>query len=220
MLVQAKDKCRRGHFWVLVADRDHALFRFTPRHNQDGPKEFLRGYKGYVQADASSVYEELFRTEQVTEVGCWAHRRRRFFEAMSSDRERAMTALGFIHQLFAIDEATKDLAPGRRTEQRRSHAQPVLDAFRAWLDSEELLVLPRSPIAGAIGYARNQWPALIRFLEDGRLRLDRELDLLGGEGARFEARVTGTSSASPSYCEIGTTLAPGMQCFLWFHTSM
>ncbi|WP_437554775.1 IS66 family transposase [Sorangium sp. So ce367] len=180
VLVQAKDKCRRGHFWVLVADRDHVLFRFTPRHNQDGPKEFLRGYKGYVQADASSVYEELFRTEQVTEVGCWAHCRRRLFEAMSSDRERAMTALGFIHQLFAIDKATKDLAPGRRTEHRRSHAQPVLDAFRAWLDSEELLVLPRSPIAGAIGYARNQWTALTRFLEDGRLRLDNnrsELEL-------------------------------------------
>jgi transposase len=46
VLVQAKDKCRRGHFWVLVADRDHVLFRFTPHHNQDGPKEFLRGYKG------------------------------------------------------------------------------------------------------------------------------------------------------------------------------
>ncbi|WP_437964501.1 IS66 family transposase [Sorangium sp. So ce260] len=180
VLVQAKDKCRRGHFWVLVADRDHVLFRFTPRHNQDGPKAFLRGYKGYVQADASSVYEELFRTEQVTEVGCWAHGRRRFFEAMSSDKERAMTALGFIHQLFAIDKATKELPPSRRTEQRRSRAQPVLDAFRAWLDREELLVLPRSPIAGAIGYARNQWAALTRFLDDGRLRLDNnrsELEL-------------------------------------------
>ncbi|WP_437671552.1 IS66 family transposase [Sorangium sp. So ce131] len=180
VLVQAKDKCRRGHFWVLVADHDHVLFRFTPRHNQDGPKAFLRGYKGYVQADASSVYEELFRTEQATEVGCWAHCRRRFFEAMSSDRERAMTALGFIHQLFAIDKATKELPPSRRTEQRRSSAQPVLDAFRSWLDSEQLLVLPRSPIAGAIGYARNQWTALTRFLEDGRLRLDNnrsELEL-------------------------------------------
>ncbi|KYF68994.1 hypothetical protein BE15_38400 [Sorangium cellulosum] len=118
MLVQAKDKCRRGHFWVLVADRDHVLFRFTPRHNQDGPKTFLRGYKGYVQADASSVYEELFRTEKVTEVGCWAHCRRRFFEAMSSDKERAMTALGFIHQLFAIDKATKELPPSRRAISR------------------------------------------------------------------------------------------------------
>ncbi|WP_434047592.1 MULTISPECIES: IS66 family transposase [Sorangium] len=180
VLVQAKEKCRRGHFWVLVADRDHVLFRFTPHHNQDGPKEFLRGYKGYVQADASSVYEQLFRTEQVTEVGCWAHCRRKFFEAMTSDRERATVAIGFIRKLYAIDKATKELPPSRRTEQRRTDAEPVLVAFRAWLETEDLLVLPRSPIAGAIGYALNQWTALTRFLEDGRLRLDNnrsELEL-------------------------------------------
>jgi transposase len=180
VLVQAKDKCRRGHFWVLVADREHVLFRFTPHHNQDGPKEFLRGYKGYVQADASNVYEQLFRTEQVTEVGCWAHCRRKFFEAMTSDRDRATVAIGFIRKLYAIDKATKELAPNRRTEQRRTDAEPVLVAFRAWLETEDLFVLPRSPIAGAIGYALNQWTALTRFIEDGRLRLDNnrsELEL-------------------------------------------
>lgn len=180
VLVQAKEKCRRGHFWVLVADRDHVLFRFTPHHNQDGPKEFLRGYKGYVQADASSVYEQLFRTEQVTEVGCWAHCRRKFFEAMTSDQDRATVAIGFIRKLYAIDKATKELPPSRRTEQRRKDAEPVLVAFRAWLETEDLLVLPKSPIAGAIGYALNQWTALTRFLEDGRLRLDNnrsELEL-------------------------------------------
>ncbi|KYG01806.1 transposase [Sorangium cellulosum] len=180
VLVQAKDKCRRGHFWVLVADRDHVLFRYTPHHNQDGPKAFLRGYKGYVQADASNVYEKLFRTEQVTEVGCWAHARRKFFEAMTSDPQRATAAIGFIHKLYAIDKATKELPPSRRTEQRRMAAEPVLAAFRVWLETEDLLVLPRSPIAGAIGYALNQWTALTRFLEDGRLRLDNnrsELEL-------------------------------------------
>ncbi|AUX28129.1 MULTISPECIES: IS66 family transposase [Sorangium] len=180
VLVQAKDKCRRGHFWVLVADRDHVLFRFTPHHNQGGPKAFLRGYKGYVQADASNVYDLLFRTEQVTEVGCWAHCRRHFFEAMSSDRERATTAIGFIHQLYTIDKATKEQPPSRRTEQRRKAAEPVLDAFRGWLQAQDLLVLPKSPIAIAVGYALNQWAALTRFLDDGRLRLDNnrsELEL-------------------------------------------
>ncbi|MGK3990256.1 IS66 family transposase [Sorangium sp. So ce136] len=180
VLVQAKDKCRRGHFWVLVADRDHVLFRFTPHHNQDGPKAFLRGYKGYVQADASNVYEKLFRTEQVTEVGCWAHGRRKFFEAMTSDPQRASAAIGFIQKLYAIDKATRELPPSRRTEQRRTAAEPVLAAFRVWLETEDLLALPRSPIAAAIGYALNQWTALTRFLEDGRLRLDNnrsELEL-------------------------------------------
>jgi transposase len=180
VLVQAKEKCRRGYFWVLVADRDHVFFRFTPRHTQDGPKEFLRGYKGYVLADAHNVYELLYRTEEVTEVGCWAHCRRGFFKSLSSDKARALAALGFIAKLYAIDAQTKELPPARRTEERRRLASPVLDAFRTWLDIEDLLVLPKSPIGKAIGYARNQWTALTRFLEDGRLRLDNntsELEL-------------------------------------------
>jgi transposase len=174
VLVQAKEKCRRGHFWVLVAGDDHVLFRYTPHHNQQGPKAFLSGYKGYVLADAHSVYELLYRTEEVTEVGCWAHARRRFFKALSSDKERALAALSFIRKLYAIDAAVKekDLPPAQRTVERRRLAEPVLDAFRVWLDVEELLVLPKSPIGDAIGYARNQWIALTRFLEDGRLRLD------------------------------------------------
>lgn len=180
VLVQNKDRCRRGHFWVLVADRDHVLFRFTPKHNREGPKSFLRGYTGYVQADAASVYEELFRSEQVTEVGCWAHCRRGFFEAMGSDRERARVALGFIQKLYALDAQTRDLPQELRTAQRRLRAEPLLTALHGWLEAESLVVLPRSPIGGAIGYALNQWGALCRFLEDGRLRLDNnrsELEL-------------------------------------------
>jgi hypothetical protein len=172
VLVQAKEQCRRGHFWVLVADHDHVLFRYTPRHTNDGPKEFLRGYKGYVQADASAVYEALYRTEQVVEVGCWAHCRRHFFEALPSDRELALVAIGFIRELFELDKGTAELPPGRRTEERRAQAEPVLARFREWLDAQSTLVLPKSPIASAIGYALNQWTALTRFLEDGRLKLD------------------------------------------------
>lgn len=180
VLVQAKEKCRRGYFWVLIADQDHVLFRFTPRHTQDGPREFLRGYRGYVLADAHNVYELLYRTEDVTEVGCWAHCRRGFFKALSSDKERALAALGFIGKLYAIDADTKELPPARRTEERRRLATPVLEAFRIWLDVEALVALPKSPIGQAIGYARNQWAPLTRFLDDGRLRLDNngsELEL-------------------------------------------
>ena len=186
VLVQAKEKCRRGHFWVLVAGDDHVLFRYTPRHTQDGPKRFLQGYKGYVIADAHSVYELLYRTEEVTEVGCWAHCRRRFFEALSSDKARAHAALGFIGQLYAIDAELKkkQLPPAQRTTERRRLATPVLDAFRAWLDVEGLVVLPKSPIGQAIGYARNQWTPLTRFLEDGRLRLGRVERWRGGRRTR------------------------------------
>jgi hypothetical protein len=82
--------------------------------------------------------------------------------------------LGFIGRLYAIDAELKkkQLPPAQRTAERRRLATPVLDAFRVWLDVEQLVVLPKSPIGDAIGYARNQWTALTRFLEDGRLRLD------------------------------------------------
>ena len=172
VLVQAKERCRRGHFWVLVVDNEHVLFRYTPRHTSDAPKEFLRGYKGYVQADAHTVYDALYRTEQVVEVGCWAHCRRHFFDALSSDRELAMIGISFIRDLYAIDEATSELPPSRRTQDRRALSEPVLARFRAWLDAQSKQVLPKSPIAGAIGYALNQWTALTRFLEDGKLKLD------------------------------------------------
>lgn len=182
VLVQAKEKCRRGYFWVMVADHDHVLFRFTPRHVQDGPKEFLRGYKGYVLADASSVYERLYEDEDVTEVGCWAHSRRRFYDALSSDKERALVGIGYIRQLYEIDNDInkKDLAPAVRTEERQKRAEPVIEAFRIWLEVEKLTALPKSPIGKAIAYALNHWVPLTRFLEDGRLRLDNnrsELEL-------------------------------------------
>jgi transposase len=182
VLVQAKEKCRRGYFWVMVADYDHVLFRFTPRHVQEGPKEFLHGYKGYVLADASSVYERLYEEEDVTEVGCWAHSRRRFYDALSSDKERALAGIAFIAQLYEIDNdiKKKDLAPIARTEKRRERAEPVLEAFKIWLDIEHLTALPKSPIGKAIAYALNHWEPLTRFLEDGRLRLDNnrsELEL-------------------------------------------
>lgn len=187
VLVQAKEKCRRGYFWVMVADYDHVLFRFTPRHVQDGPKEFLRGYKGYVLADASSVYELLYEEEDVTEVGCWAHARRRFYDALSSDKERALAGIAFISQLYEIDNdiKKKDLPPASRTEERRKRAERVLEAFKIWLDIEHLTALPKSPIGKAIAYALNHW-----------IRATRQ-----GWSRRREKAVLLKSSLSSSGCE-------------------
>jgi transposase len=105
-------------------------------------------------------------------VGCWAHARRRFFEAQLTDRERALIGLGFIKRLYEADRVASRAPPIRRTEERRRLAAPVLEAFKAWMDAESLSVLPKLPISDAIGYARNQWGALTRFLDDARLKLD------------------------------------------------
>lgn len=175
--VQAQGRTQKGHVWTYVADDDYVVFRYTPRRKSDGPREFLRGYTGYVQADAANLYDRLYSDSEedagcAIEVGCWAHARRRFFEAQLTDRERALIGLGFIKRLYEADRVASSLPPSRRTDERKRLAVPVLDAFKAWLDAESLVVLPKAPIADAIGYARNQWGALTRFLDDARLRLD------------------------------------------------
>ncbi len=106
------------------------------------------------------------------EVGCWAHCRRRFFEALSTDKERAKAALGFIARLYQVDRETLDMPVDERKSQRAARAGPVLQSFMNWVDHQALEVLPESPIGKAVAYARNQRIALARFLEDGRLRLD------------------------------------------------
>ena len=174
--VQASGKTQKGHVWVYVADDDHVVFRFTSRRKSDGPREFLRGFTGYVQADAANLYDRLFGDEgdsdKAREVGCWAHARRRFFDAQLTDNTRALVGLGFIKRLYEVDHLVAKLPPAQRTTERRARAGPVLDAFKLWLDAESLTVLPKAPIADAMNYVRNQWRALTRFLDDARLRLD------------------------------------------------
>jgi transposase len=173
--VQAQGRTRTGHVWTYVADDEHVVFRYTPRRKSDGPREFLRGYKGYVQADAANLYDRLYTDggeQGATEVGCWAHARRRYFEAQLTDRDRALIGLGFIKKLYEADRVASRAPPIRRTEDRRRLAEPELAGFKAWLDAQALVVLPKAPIADAIGYTRNQWGALTRFLDDVRLKLD------------------------------------------------
>jgi len=169
-----RGKTHKGHVWVYVADDDHVIFRYTQRRKGDGPRDFLRDYHGYIQADAANLYDRLFGDAggAATEVGCWAHARRRFYDAQLTDKDRALVGIGFIKKLYEVDDTIAKLPPSRRTEERRRLAVPILDTFKAWLDREDLVVLPQSPIAEAIGYARNQWGALTRFLDDARLKLD------------------------------------------------
>jgi hypothetical protein len=172
VLVQAKEKCRLGHFWVLVAPARHVLFGYSPRHDSAGVDKLLAGYQGYLVADAHVVYDHLYANGTVVEVGCWAHQRRYFFKALGSEPERARDAIAMIGALFKIE---RDLAGATRTHReavRREQSGPLVARFFEWCDGLVEQVLDDTPLAAAIGYARNQRPALERFLEDGRLPLD------------------------------------------------
>jgi transposase len=174
---------RTARLWVYLGDAAHPynVFDFTVNHKRDGPQRFLANYRGYLHADAFSGYDGLYlpdpRTAQarIIEVACNAHSRRKFYEARGSDTLRAHQALAYYRQLYELERATKDFSDEQRLQMRQDLAVPILGQFHAWLTAQRPEVLPKSPMAEAIGYALNNWAALVRYTEAGFLAIDNNV---------------------------------------------
>jgi transposase len=176
---------KTGRLWVHVGDHNnrYTVYDYTADRSGNGPKRIFQDFEGYIQADAYSGYDGLFKSEKVVEIGCWMHARRKFYEARNSDPTRSHVMLARVAQLYEIEEEAKatrkqhpewdDMAwHAYRYELRLQRSQPILNQIHAWLESEYPKILPRSPIGEAFGYALNQWKALMRPLEAGYLELD------------------------------------------------
>jgi transposase len=169
VLVQAPEKCRRGHFWVVIAPERHVLFRYTAKHDGAAVDGLLDGYEGYLVADAHAVFDHLYKRGTLIEVACWAHARRYWWKALETDPERARQALAYIGGLFQVEREAAAAPPEARLAARRTQSKSILDAFFTWCEAQANQVLDETPTAKAIGYALNQRVALQRFLDDGRL---------------------------------------------------
>jgi transposase len=169
VLVQALEKCRKAHFFVVVAPDRHVLFGYSPKHDSAAVDKLVGDYKGWLVADAHSVYEHLYQTGDVIEVACWAHGRRYWWKALDTDATRAKQGLALIQKLFLLERQYAMAPPELKLRRRQAEARPIVDAFFRLCDEESLKVLDETPISKAIGYARNQRQALQRFLDDGRL---------------------------------------------------
>jgi transposase len=169
VLVQELEKCRRAHFFVVVAPQKHVLFGYQPKHDSAAVDALLKGYQGFLVADAHAVYDHLYLTGDVIEVGCWAHARRYWFKALDTDGARARHGLSLLQALFKLERQNATMPPEEKLRHRQTEAKPIVEAFFRYCDEEELKVVDETPIAKAIGYARNQREALARFLSDGRL---------------------------------------------------
>jgi hypothetical protein len=111
-------------------------------------------------------------------VNCWAHARRYFFKAMSSDPERAKVALGHIGALFKIERSIATAPRKKRERIRHKRSKPIVERFFSWCDAEWPNLLDGSPISDGVRYARNQRSGLGRFLDDGRLPIHNNLSEL------------------------------------------
>lgn len=177
VLVQAKEQCRRGHFFVVIAPGKHVLFEYTREHTSAAVDGILAGYSGYLVADAHVVYDHLYESAggPLVEVNCWAHSRRYFFKAMGSDPERAKIALKMIGALFRVERSIVDKPRKERERLRDKHSKPLVERFFSWCEEQWPLLLESTPIYDGVRYARNQRTGLSRFLRDGRLPLDNNI---------------------------------------------
>jgi len=181
-------KTLSGQMWVYYGDRDHPfnVFDFCRDHSAAGIDAFLKDhhYRGYLNADALNVYDHLFGSG-ITEVGCWTHARRKFYDSKDSDPARAHLVLARIRQLYEVESKAKKInaerelqgaeADALRLLLRQQEALPVVTSLRQWLLDEAPKALPKSLIGQAIAYTLRHWQALTRYLDDGFLAIDNNV---------------------------------------------
>jgi len=170
-------ECHQGRIWAHIGDDGHRyiIYEYTPDKTNVWPLSWLEGFEGYLQVDAGSSFDIVFRSGKVTEVGCWAHGRRKFDDAKETDARRAGEMLKMIRQLYDVEDKAKNLSNDARKDLRQQLSVPILNTIKAWLDKEIQLVLPRSPMAGAMNYLLNQWAALLVYTTDGALDIDNNV---------------------------------------------
>jgi hypothetical protein len=217
-------KTRTGRFWVYIGDvrNPYVVYDYTSRRTRDGPERFLTGFRGYLQADAFSGYDRICAGSDVIEVACWAHVRRKFFEARTSAPVLAHAALARIRQLYKIETATKEFAAEDRRAWRQRESVPLLTAFGEWLTEEGRRALPKSPIGQAIAYAQSNWTALCRYPEHGELSADNNLaermlraQAIGRRNWTFLGSDRGGRTAAGLYSLTGTCKHLGIDPFAY-----
>jgi transposase len=166
----------KGHLWAYVGDSRYVAFAYTATREGKGPQAFLKDYEGWLQADAYPGYDALFdplRKGKAIEVGCWAHTRRYYFDLLERDT-RAAIPLTYIRELYEVEREAdeKKLSAEQRLALRQQRDGPVLEKLAQWVAVAMKTEPPKSALYKAAQYTCNQWKALNRFLEDGRLLLD------------------------------------------------
>jgi transposase len=165
---------RKGHVWAYRGSDASAFYDFTWMRNSEGPLRVLAHFRGYLQADAAPAFDEAYRNLPIIEVGCWAHARRRFKEAVRTSPKAAAQVVVWIGELYGLERSAKKnkLDDDRRRELRQERARPILKRIHAYLTEIAVTALPKSPLGDAIGYALRQWDALTRYTEHGSLEID------------------------------------------------
>lgn len=228
-VLDEKNKAK-GYMWLYASAKTAMhpmyLYEYQPSRSQKNPKKFLEGFSGYLQTDGYSGYNAV---EGVTQAGCLAHARRKFNDALKAlpedadvSRTRSSEGLKFCNKIYHYEKQYADLTPDQRFERRKQEVQPVLDAFKSWLEEQKRSTLPKSKLGEAVKYCINQWDKLINFMLDGHIAVDNNLAeraikpfVLGRKNYMFSKSPKGAQASAISYSIIETAKANDLNPFLY-----
>jgi len=218
-----------SYLWALRGgDPAHPLlyYEYDPSRSAEVPKRLLRGFQGFLQTDGYEGYTALGAEPGVVHVGCWAHARRKFDEALrgqgkskkgakrTAKESRARQALSQIQALYRIERELRDASAEERYHVRQQQTKPLLEKLRVWLDASLDSVPPQSLTGKALHYLHSQWPKLVRVLDNGRIPLDTNLVenairpfVLGRKNWLFADTVAGARASANLYSLIETAKA-------------
>jgi transposase len=173
-----KGKSQSGWLWTYSQPQGDVVFEWQVSRSREGPRAFLKSFRGKLQTDGYGVYESLSRERdgELTLIGCWAHARRGLHEALGEGRSAAWL-VGQIGRLYAVEKQLREqkAGPQLRAAVRAWQSCPILERLRRALEIVRRRVLPKSLLGQAIDYTLARWAALIRYVDDGRLEIDNNL---------------------------------------------
>jgi hypothetical protein len=219
------------YMWVygcgLEASTDPKLVLFDYQDGRGGqhPINFLAGYAGYLQVDGYAGYE---KTDAIL-VGCWAHARRKFVEAQQAQGKgktgKADWAMNHIQKLYALESKLKTQDAKIKYQQRQLIAATLLQQLWEWLEKSKDTILKESLLGKAISYTQNQWPKLIRYLEDGRLNIDNNRAeravkpfVIGRKAWLFANTTSGANASAVLYSMVETAKINGLEPYDYLTT--
>ena len=176
MLKPGNKKTHRAYLWAYAPgafeDMKAVVYDFCESRAGEHARTFLEDWKGALVCDDFSGYKQSF-TLGVTETGCMAHSRRKFFDLHASNKSQiAGQALGYISALYDVEREVKNLTADERLRIRQAKSRPLADAFHQWMGLQRRQITDGSATAKAIDYSLKRWSALTRFLDDGQLPID------------------------------------------------
>ena len=176
MLKPGNKKTHRAYIWAYAPgvheDLKAVIYDFAEGRSGENARTFVGDWRGSLVCDDFSGYKAMM-SQGVTEVGCMAHARRKFFELHVANKSQiAEYALGLIGQLYEIERHAKDLNPMDRQRLRQKQARPIADALLEWMRLQRIKVTDGSATAKALDYTLKRWQALTRYLDDGQLPID------------------------------------------------